>query len=52
MDMNLSKLLEIVEKEEPGVLQSLRFQRIVHGLATEQQQHMYRYSYFYVPIFR
>ena len=50
MDMNLSKLLEIAENEEPGVLQSLGFQRVEHGLATEQQQQIYRYSYLYVDM--
>ena len=38
MDMNLSKLLEIVEDREPGMLQSTGSQRVGHGLATEQQQ--------------
>ena len=38
MDMNLSKLQEIVEDREPGVLQSIRSQRVGHDSATEQQQ--------------
>ena len=36
MDMNLSKLLEIVEDREPGMLQSTGSKRVGHGLATEQ----------------
>ena len=36
MDMNLSKLREIVRTEEPGVLQSMGSQRARHDLATEQ----------------
>ena len=38
MDMNLSKLQEIVEDEEPGVLQSMGSQSLRHYLMTEQQQ--------------
>ena len=38
MDMNLSKLWEIVKDGEPGVLQSMGSQRTGHELATEQQQ--------------
>ena len=38
MDMNLSKLWEIVEDKEPGMLQSMRSQRARHDLATEQRQ--------------
>ena len=37
MGMNLSKLWEIVEDGEPGVLQSMEWQRVGHNLATEQQ---------------
>ena len=37
IDMNLSKLWEIVEDKEPGMLQSMRSQRARHDLATEQQ---------------
>ena len=37
-DMNLSKLWEIVEDREPGVLQSLGSQRVRHNLVAEQQQ--------------
>ena len=35
MDMNLSKLREIVEDKEPGVLQFMGSQRVEHDLATE-----------------
>ena len=38
MDMNLSKLWETVEAEEPGVLQSMVLQRVGHNLGTELQQ--------------
>ena len=37
MDMNLSKLWEIVKNREPGMLQSLGAQRVGHNLATERQ---------------
>ena len=37
MDMNLSKLQEIVEDREPGMLQSMRSQRVWPHLGTEQQ---------------
>ena len=37
VDMNLSKLWEWWRTEEPGVLQSMRSQRVGHDLATEQQ---------------
>ena len=37
MDMSLSKPWEIV-KEESRVLQSMWLQRVIHELATEQQQ--------------
>ena len=39
MDMNSSRLWEIVEDRGPGVLQSMRLQRVRHDTATEQQQH-------------
>ena len=39
MDMNLSKLWEIVEARGPGVLQSMRTQKVTHDIVTEQQQH-------------
>ena len=38
MDMNLSKLQEILEDREPEVLQSVGLQRVRHDWATEQQQ--------------
>ena len=38
MDTNLSKLQEIVEDREPGMLQSMRSQRVWPHLGTEQQQ--------------
>ena len=34
--MSLSKLQEIVEDREPGVLQSMGSQRVGHDLATKQ----------------
>ena len=37
IDVNLSKLQEIVKDREPGVLQSMGSQRVRHDLATEQQ---------------
>ena len=37
MDMNLSKLQEIVKDREPEVLQGMGSQRIRHNLATKQQ---------------
>ena len=38
MDMNLSKLQEIVKEREHGMLQSMGSQRVRHNLTTEQQQ--------------
>jgi len=38
MDMSLSKLWVIMDTEEPGVLQSMRSQRVGYDLAAEQQQ--------------
>ena len=38
MDMNLSKLQEIVKEGKPGMMQSMRVQRVGHDLATEQQE--------------
>ena len=40
MDMILSKLWEIVEDREPGMLQFMGSQRFGHGLATKEQQHI------------
>ena len=37
MDMNLSKLQEIVKDREACVLQSMGSQRVRHDLVTEQQ---------------
>ena len=39
MDMNLSKLLEIIKDREPGVLQSMGSQRVRQDLAIDHQQH-------------
>ena len=36
--MDLSELWEIVETEEPDVLQSMGSQRVGHDLVTEKQQ--------------
>ena len=41
MDMNLSKLWEIVKDKEACVLQSMRSQRVGHDLVTEQQHNLY-----------
>ena len=38
MDMNLSKLWEIVKERGASVLQSVESQIVRHDLATEQQQ--------------
>ena len=38
MDMNLSKLWEIGEEEEPDVLPSMRSQTARYDLVTEQQK--------------
>ena len=38
MDMNLSKLWEMWETEEPGMLQSTASRRAEYDLVTEQQQ--------------
>ena len=38
VDMNLSKLWEIVKERKPGMLQSMGWQRVRHALVTEQQQ--------------
>ena len=53
MDMSLNKLWEIVRTGKPGVLQSMRLQRVGYDLATEQLRHiynMYMYMYVYVCI--
>ena len=36
MDMNLSKLQEVVKDREPGVLLVMGSQRVEHDLVTEQ----------------
>ena len=36
--MSLSKFQEMVKDREPGVLQSVGWQRVGHDLATQQQQ--------------
>ena len=36
--MNLGKIGVIVEDRSPGMLQSIGFQKVGQGLATEQQQ--------------
>ena len=38
MNINLSKIWEIMKDGEPGVLQSMGFQRVGHNLATERLQ--------------
>ena len=38
MDINLSKVWEIMKGRKPGVLQIMGSQRVGHDLATEQQQ--------------
>ena len=40
MDMNLSKLWEIVKRRKPGMLEYMGSQRVGHDLATEQQQQL------------
>ena len=42
MDMNLSKLWEMVRTKRPGVLQSMGLQRAGHDWATKQQMSMYQ----------
>ena len=41
MDINLSKLWEIVRTEVPDVLQFLESHRVGHNLAVEQQEQQY-----------
>ena len=45
-DISVSKLQEIVRTEKPGMLQSMRSQRVRCDLATEQQQAL---MVFYIP---
>ena len=40
-DVSLSKLLEVVQDREPGVLQSMGSQRVRHDLVAEQQQQIH-----------
>ena len=40
MDVNLSKLQEIVKDRETGMLQFMGSQRVRHSLAAEQQQQL------------
>jgi len=42
MDMNLSKLREMVRNRRPGVLWFMGSQRVGHDLLTEQQQQRQR----------
>ena len=42
MDMNLSKLWEMVRDRRPGVLWFMGSQRVEHDLLTEQQQQQQR----------
>jgi len=42
MDMNLSKLREMVRNRRPGVLWFMGSQRVGHDLPTEQQQQRQR----------
>ena len=37
MDMSLSRLWEMVKDRDPGVLQSMGWQRVGHDQATQQQ---------------
>ena len=37
MNINLSKLREVVEDKEPGVLHSIELQKVGHDLVTEQK---------------
>ena len=38
MDISLSEVWEIVKEGKPGMMQSMRVQRVGHDLATEQQE--------------
>ena len=44
MDINLSKLWELVQDREAGVRQFTGIQRVRHNLATEQQQNSHCYE--------
>ena len=45
VDMNLSKLQEIVKDEKSDMLQPMVSQRVGHDLETEQQEHIYGGSF-------
>ena len=45
MDMNLSKLREIVKDRVASMLQSMGSQRVGHDLATEQHQRIVKCGY-------
>ena len=44
LDMNLSKLWEIVKDTEAWCQQSMGLQRVRHDIATEKQQHISVYA--------
>jgi len=43
--MNLSKLQEIIKKEETDVLQPMGSQRVGHNLVTEQKEQQQQHGY-------
>ena len=49
MDMSLSRLQEMVETWRPGVLQSMRSQRVGHDLVNEQQSKVEGRTQLYLP---
>ena len=50
MDMNLSKLQEIVKDREPGVLQSMGSKQVKHDCGTEQQL-LLNQDFFYYKLY-
>jgi len=48
VDMNLGKLWERVREGRAGMLQSMEWQRVVHHLANEQQQHHVLFNLFLI----
>ena len=48
MDLNLSKLQEIVKDEEPDIPQCMELQRVRHDLATKQKHHHCCFCYFII----